>query len=304
MGKFPGRSRMIANVFIQMAAIHWLGFAVALLFVAGCWAAWRIGRRMWSACTQENPPTGGSVWRVTDKPWTLPELGMMTGYVLTVMVGVWALAGTVIGMIQPGYEPDPLISLVVQLAMYLALALGFTVFLYRRQYSIRSVFGLDQSYPVRAITDGLLFCVAILPVVAVAAWGTRWVYDILNMEFHLQPVVIWIQESPSKSARLALIGYAMVVAPVAEEMFFRGIAYPTLKQHLGVWPAMLTVAFVFGLIHFHTPVLVPLFVLGVGLALAYEWTGSLLTPIAMHAAFNGLNIMMFLWGIELDATSP
>ena len=86
-----------------------------------------------------------------------------------------------------------------------------------------------------------------------------------------------------------------MVAPLFEELFFRGIAYPILKQRFGAAAALVTVSVVFALIHWHLPSMAPLFALSLGLGIAYEITGSLLTPITMHALFNAANVAMLLY---------
>ena len=92
-----------------------------------------------------------------------------------------------------------------------------------------------------------------------------------------------------------IVGFAVAVAPVFEEFFFRGFAYPALKQRWGTWRALTMVSVVFAAIHFHVPSMGPLFALAVGLGLAYESTGSLLAPITMHALFNATNVAMLLY---------
>jgi uncharacterized protein len=82
----------------------------------------------------------------------------------------------------------------------------------------------------------------------------------------------------------------IVVAPVAEEIFFRAFFYRALRTRLPVWSAALIDGFVFGVLHFQgidTAVILPVIaVVGVGQCLVYERTGSLFAVIAIHAAFN------------------
>jgi membrane protease YdiL (CAAX protease family) len=92
-----------------------------------------------------------------------------------------------------------------------------------------------------------------------------------------------------------LAGFAVVAAPLFEELFFRGFAYPVLKQRIGAAWALVTISAVFALIHFHLPSMAPLFALSIGLGIVYEMTGSLLAPIAMHALFNAANVAMLLY---------
>jgi CAAX protease family protein len=82
----------------------------------------------------------------------------------------------------------------------------------------------------------------------------------------------------------------IVVAPVAEEIFFRAFFYRALRTRLRVWSAALIDGIVFGSLHFQgldTVIILPVIALfGVGQCLVYERTGSLFAVIAIHAAFN------------------
>ena len=82
----------------------------------------------------------------------------------------------------------------------------------------------------------------------------------------------------------------IVVAPVAEEIFFRAFFYRALRTRLPVWSAALIDGLVFGVLHFQgidTAIILPVIaVFGVGQCLVYERTGSLFAVIAIHAAFN------------------
>lgn len=93
-------------------------------------------------------------------------------------------------------------------------------------------------------------------------------------------------------AALAFSLAAIVVAPVAEEIFFRGFVYRALRNRVRVWSACAINAIVFSLVHVQylaTPlVLVVIAAFAVGACLAYEATGSIFVPIAIHAAFNTL----------------
>jgi membrane protease YdiL (CAAX protease family) len=85
---------------------------------------------------------------------------------------------------------------------------------------------------------------------------------------------------------------AIVVAPVAEEIFFRGFVYRALRNRFRVWSACAINAIVFSLVHVQYLGLPLVFVViaafAVGACLAYEATGTIFVPIAIHAAFNTL----------------
>ncbi len=80
----------------------------------------------------------------------------------------------------------------------------------------------------------------------------------------------------------------IVVAPVAEEIFFRGFLYQAFRNSFGVWPGAILSGLVFGVIHFEFFKLVQLAILGVILALLFERTQSLWPPIMLHAINNTL----------------
>lgn len=91
-------------------------------------------------------------------------------------------------------------------------------------------------------------------------------------------------------AGFAVATAVIVVAPVAEEIFFRAFFYRALRTRLSVWPAALIDGAVFGSLHFQgidSAIILPVIALfGVGQCLVYERTGSLFAVIAIHAAFN------------------
>lgn len=81
------------------------------------------------------------------------------------------------------------------------------------------------------------------------------------------------------------------VASVAEELFFRGLVFGGMRQTLGLWPAALASGAVFGSLHLtagDVGVALQLSLFGAILAWSYERSGTLWTPIALHAANNAI----------------
>lgn len=100
-----------------------------------------------------------------------------------------------------------------------------------------------------------------------------------------------LDRSDGIGIRLAVITAAVVVAPVFEEMLFRGFLQTGIRQCTRFpWIAIGTSSLFFALIHspWQAP---PIFVLSLFLGLIYEKTRSLWTPIVMHAAFNASVIL-------------
>lgn len=76
------------------------------------------------------------------------------------------------------------------------------------------------------------------------------------------------------------------LAPIAEELFFRGVIYGTLKGVLKPPAAMIISCALFGLLHGQLIWMVYAFLMGVALTLIYDKYKSLLASMAFHVAFN------------------
>ena len=86
----------------------------------------------------------------------------------------------------------------------------------------------------------------------------------------------------------------VVLAPIAEEIFFRGIVYNAWLREGGRRWAFFGSAALFALIHLSLVAAVPIFLLGLALAWVYERTGTLLAPIAMHVTVNAITVTLAL----------
>lgn len=89
-----------------------------------------------------------------------------------------------------------------------------------------------------------------------------------------------------------LIVFAVVLAPVAEELIFRGCIYRFFKTQTTRLPAQVISAALFSLMHANLFSFVPLLVVGIFLARVYERSGNLLVPIWFHAFFNSFSLLM------------
>jgi membrane protease YdiL (CAAX protease family) len=110
---------------------------------------------------------------------------------------------------------------------------------------------------------------------------------------------------PNRVEFLHLLFMAILVAPVAEEVFFRGMLYNALRQRLPTLVAVPLQAIVFGLIHEFGPAGVAFVVIGgVALALVYEWRKTIVAPILLHTAVNGVGMAFIAWSYVAEAAAP
>jgi membrane protease YdiL (CAAX protease family) len=96
--------------------------------------------------------------------------------------------------------------------------------------------------------------------------------------------------NPSVVIAIAAVVMIVLLAPVAEELFFRGFLFAGLRTRWSLWPAALTSGLIFGLVHAPTGIttVVPLAALGIALCWLYDRTGSLWPCVIAHMINNGL----------------
>ncbi|WP_206812192.1 CPBP family intramembrane glutamic endopeptidase [Paradesulfitobacterium ferrireducens] len=93
---------------------------------------------------------------------------------------------------------------------------------------------------------------------------------------------------------LLLILLGGVIAPLKEEMIFRGLIYPPLRQAYGRGRGMLLTGVFFAALHFDLVRFLPLFIGGVILTWVYERSGSLWPAVLAHGTWNVL-MALALW---------
>jgi membrane protease YdiL (CAAX protease family) len=119
-------------------------------------------------------------------------------------------------------------------------------------------------------------------------------YYLMGVDAEPQPLLEFLIGNSNLQDRLLLILTAVVIAPISEELVFRGYVFGVLRRYAGRWWAMVISACVFAAIHAHIPSLAGLFVLAIALTLVYEGAGSLWAPVVMHALFNGITVIITL----------
>jgi membrane protease YdiL (CAAX protease family) len=103
---------------------------------------------------------------------------------------------------------------------------------------------------------------------------------------------------------LTLLG-AGLLAPISEELYFRGLIHRGLQHRLGFWPRVLLSSAIFGLAHFDSiGVVVSSFVLGLINAIAYEQSESVWLPIAIHVITNTFGVILLYVATAITQLLP
>jgi membrane protease YdiL (CAAX protease family) len=231
------------------------------------------------------------------RPWPAEILGrrMLTLLICAysgLFVGAWVqrLVG------QGAAEPSLWQMVVATLCFQGAGLFLIARFLREQQSSWTEGFGL-LNHPRQALLWGLLAAFIFLPF----GWGLQqasaWAMTHLP-HFKLEPKeqlpVHALRVSMSWGGRLTFGAAAVLLAPVTEEILFRGILYPAIKQfgypRLALWGTSM----LFAAVHTNVVTFVPLVMLALVLTALYERTDNLLAPVAAHVLFNALNFAELL----------
>ncbi len=181
--------------------------------------------------------------------------------------------------------------------IFLGLAAGPLVALKLRGLSLRETFGLTRLGIGNALGAAFVLLLLAFPLIALSLEVFR---VLLAAEGYRnedpQEMVRFLARNGSQAARYAVAFSAVVLAPFQEELIFRGYLYGVARRFVGPAAGAVLVSLLFAAIHLHLPSFAGLFVLAMCLTLAYEWTGCLLVPMAMHAMFNSITVINLLAG--------
>lgn len=169
----------------------------------------------------------------------------------------------------------------------LAVVAGLTALLQLRGFSVISLGGFTRLGFGRVVSTAAVLLFAAYPLIL----ATEGIFShFLGDNPGQQQIVQMFTGSETLTQRVLIIVLAITIAPFAEEFIFRFFLYGVLKRYLGRGPGLILNALLFGAVHVHLPSLGPLFVLGGCFTLAYEWSGSILVSMTMHAFFNFLSL--------------
>lgn len=178
-------------------------------------------------------------------------------------------------------------DLIVSAVFTIGLLLIVAGFLRLRRFDLDSLGGFSKIGFFRTAVTGGVLMLAAYPLIFLADVITQ---RLLQKPPDKQAIVELFNASSTLEQRILIIVLAVSVAPLAEEFIFRFFMYGVVKRYFGRAVGVVVSALLFAAVHAHLPSFAPLFVLGSCFAIAYEWSGSILVPMTMHALFNALTL--------------
>ena len=144
-----------------------------------------------------------------------------------------------------------------------------------------SELGIDRTLLVRHIGLGLLVGVSVL----VASAMIQALMQALGVRQTQMADLSCIREFPLPGFLLVVFAGG-VLAPIAEELYFRGFVFGSYLKTRGPLVAYVATALIFATLHLNLPALLPIFALSVIFCFAYQRTGSIVPSMIGHAVNN------------------
>lgn len=153
--------------------------------------------------------------------------------------------------------------------------------------------GLGPEALPRSLLPGIVGILIIMPPLIWATLGVEMLFRALGISHPAKHAMLQVLDQTEDIGLASLlIVTALVIAPVFEELLFRGHLQSLLLYALGRrWLAIVLPSALFAAVHpWWTQA--PIFLLAVCLGWAYEHRGNLWTPIVMHSLFNGISVVL------------
>jgi uncharacterized protein len=239
------------------------------------------------------PPAASSTTRRKQMPWGIGHavLGILIGAALTAG-SAWGLSlmrNAVLG--QPLVVRTAIAGAVNILGQAVFILPVWIIAVLWRKASWRDL-GVRGFRPLAG-------CLGPVVLFMVALWAELlWGLVMRHMHWTGQESLAPLLGKSPLTVALTFAGVA-VAAPIAEELFFRGFIYPALRARVGVVLGLVITSAFFALLHLTPTVLPTLFVIGAGLGVLYEATGSIWPGVFMHSAINSLALIATLLSTRL-----
>lgn len=160
---------------------------------------------------------------------------------------------------------------------------------YRKRHIVRPPYRFDRLNGYQ-LTISLIMgvgCVFLSQLIIIIS-ETTGIINLDNLEDYGQLIMSMIGQSPTWLILLT-IG---IVAPIAEELLFRGLVFHMFNRHMNVKVALIVQGLLFGAFHMNIVQGLYASVLGIVLGIAYLLTGSLWIPIIIHIVNNSVALLL------------
>ena len=225
----------------------------------------------------------------TPEPPPLPAFSPAEARLALVAALAASLIGGTLASRCPWSEPIRMLAASALLQAAILGTIGFLLVV--RRLSPATAFNLRRRYWPESLRIGLLGCAGVLAAGFLLAWTSGWILSRLGFPVTEQPQLVTFHRDSSSLFQALFLVQAVIVAPFAEEMLFRGVLLSALQTRIAPIAAIAASSFLFAAFHLHLPTFLPLVAVAAGCAWVYRRTRSLAAPIVLHAAYNLVNLV-------------
>lgn len=243
-------------------------------------------------------------YRLSNTAWVRPVstalgLGLFIGMFVLGSLGVTVARGMVLG--DASLDEITNLPLADHARILMGHAIGQSLAAVIYFWLCRTGAGRARPTGRAAVAKGLLAMIVVWPIVAGTSMVTSSIARLIQggpVDVIAHDTLARLAESPMGPWLVVMSIQVVLVAPLLEEVLYRGILQRTLTSlDLGRWTGIIITSVIFVSMHVGAArwhALPALFVLSLGFGWVYERTGRLAAPIAMHITFNALNLALAL----------
>lgn len=219
-----------------------------------------------------------------------PEISWGVGGALLVFLASMMVTTVVAVILAAKYGADPTAAdtdrvTVITLLANQASLVGAAYFWVRYLKGSMRAFGF-RTPTMRTVKLGIGVGAAGVVLSSMTAAVIGWVVELINGAPPASPEQIRLEATPTFTILLLLGLSTIILAPIAEEVFFRGMLHQAIRKRLTFVPGVVLSSFVFAIVHV-IPIVIPsIFVLAILLAVFYERERNLWVPVIAHTTFN------------------
>ena len=242
------------------------------------------------------------------RPRQLPLSGGDLLLILIFGLGAVRVLGAVIvvslGLTDPNLAPDGsrilIATIVLLLAQTLAILLPIRAFAIRKRGLRWADLGfrpVDRRWYARATAIAIF----LVPAVALVNFA---VGQIAGKPFDNPQVYAIAPDGFSWPGLISMVFLAGAVAPFGEEVAFRGLFFPWLRERIGLIAGIVISSLVFASLHGVMQLIPSLAVVGAVLAVLYHRCGSLYPVMLTHGLFNAIMVVALYSALAGTTTAP
>lgn len=173
------------------------------------------------------------------------------------------------------------IAYIFQFMATVLLVLVFTLVLNRARLKDLGVRNVGWKYYIQyGILGGFILMMLIV--------GLGLIMNLIHPDVKPQLFEEMLRSAGNWRSFITLLIIGSVLAPLSEELYYRGMIYPVFKSHLGSFWGAILAGVLFGAVHWDLWRAIPLAAGGIVLCYIYEKSGSILASALAHGIWNGI----------------